>query len=482
MQLSVYVLGREVATLEQSGDFKSVLTYHPHVAADDFVSLTMPVRLESYVWDDQLPPVLQMNLPEGYLLQVLQEQFGPHIGASPIALLSVIGRNMVGRLQVAAPGAQLNEPAQPIEVAALLKGDNSEAAFAALVRQHATSGVSGVVPKFLDAQTTAASYQAETSPRTVQAEPVEALHPLRAPLAPHQKASLTTRRHIIKGSSAQLPFVALNEHLCMQVARRVMPAALTEVSDDGQALVVHRFDVDEHGQPLWGMEDFCSLLGLRPAAKYDTTWERIAKAVRDHVPGAQRLATFRQLATTLLLTYALRNADCHAKNLALLYTSRANAHLSPAYDMLTTSVYPGFQHNPPAIDFMGKRTWAPGKNLQKFIAATFGIQPKEQQHMVQAISDAVADVAPQVRQAMAQHPGFEDIGKRMLMAWAEGVQGLRDARVYAVGDWNAGEAFAGFSAPPKLVADQRKIGRSPFWASDNLANRTASSHLNQSSK
>ena len=67
MQLSVYVLGREVATLEQSGDFKSVLTYHPHVAADDFVSLTMPVRLESYVWDDQLPPVLQMNLPEGYL-------------------------------------------------------------------------------------------------------------------------------------------------------------------------------------------------------------------------------------------------------------------------------------------------------------------------------------------------------------------------------------------------------------------------------
>ena len=137
--------------------------------------------------------------------------------------------------------------------------------------------------------------------------------------------------------------------------------------------------------------------------------------MRDHVPGAQRLATFRQLATTVLLTYALRNADCHAKNLALLYTSRANAHLSPAYDMLTTSVYAGFQHNPPAIDFMGKRTWAPGKNLQKFIAATFGIQPKEQQHMVQAISDAVADVAPQVRQAMAQHPGFEDLGKRMLM-------------------------------------------------------------------
>ncbi len=439
MQLSVYVLGREVATLEQSGDFKSVLTYHPQVAADDFVSLTMPVRTESYVWDDQLPPVLQMNLPEGYLLQVLQEQFGPHIGASPIALLSVIGRNMVGRLQVAAPGAELNEPAKPVEVAALLKGDNSEAAFAALVREHATSGVSGVVPKFLDAQSEGGS-----------------------PLTLHQKASLVTRRHIIKGSSAQLPFVALNEHLCMQVASRVMPTAKTEVSDDGQALVVHRFDVDENGQPHWGMEDFCSLLGLRPAAKYDTTWERIAKAVRDHVPGAQRLETYRQLATTLLLTYALRNADCHAKNIALLYTSRADVHLSPACDMLTTSVYAGFQHNPPGIEFMGKKTWAPGKSLQKFIAATFGIQPKEQQHMVQAISDAVADVGPLVRQAMTQHPGFEDIGKRMLMAWSEGVQGLRDQRVYAVGDWTPGEAFEGFSPPPKQKTESEKIGRSPL--------------------
>lgn len=439
MKLSVYVMGRPVATLEQSGDFKSVLAYDADAAPDDFVSLTMPVRTESYVWDDQLPPVLQMNLPEGYLLQVLQEQFGPHIGASPIALLSVIGRNMVGRLQVAAPGAELSEPAKPIEVAELLKGDNSEAAFAALVREHATSGVSGVVPKFLDAQT-------EDS----------------APLALHKKASLVTRRHIIKGSSAQLPFVALNEHLCMQVASRVMPTAKTEVSDDGQALVVHRFDVDEHGQPHWGMEDFCSLLGLRPAAKYDTTWERIAKAVRDHVPGAQRLDTYRQLATTLLLTYALRNADCHAKNLALLYTRRADVHLSPAYDMLTTSVYAGFQHNPPGIEFMGKKTWAPGKNLQKFIAATFGIQPKEQHHMVEAISDAVADAGPMVRQAMAQHPGFEDIGKRMLMAWADGVQGLRDQRVYALGGWAPPASFEDFSPPPKQKSESNKIGLSPL--------------------
>ena len=95
MKLSVYVLGREVATLEQVGDFKSVLTYRTDTATDEFVSLTMPVRTESYHWDDQLHPVFQMNLPEGYLLQVLQEQFGPHVGANPTALLTVVGKRML---------------------------------------------------------------------------------------------------------------------------------------------------------------------------------------------------------------------------------------------------------------------------------------------------------------------------------------------------------------------------------------------------
>jgi len=252
----------------------------------------------------------------------------------------------------------------------------------------------------------------------------------------------------------------LNEHLCMQVAARVLPTARTELSRDAKALVVHRFDVDDQGQLHWGMEDFCALLGLRPAAKYDTTWERIARAARDHVPGATQLETFRQLATTLLLTYALRNSDCHAKNLALLYTRRSDVHLSPAYDMITTVVYGGYQHNPPGISFMGKKTWDPGKNLQKFIAATFGVSAKTQREIVEAVSDAVSETAPRVRDAMAQHPDFEDIGKRMLIAWNDGVTGLRARRVYDLPEWNPSPAFEGFSDPPRHPKTKVVIGRS----------------------
>src|ERR1017187_2858094 len=269
MKLNVHVLDQHVSVLEQVGDFKSVMTYVPEVAPENLVSLTMPVRTESYLWDDELHPIFRMNLPEGYLLQVLQEEFGPIVGASPIALLSVIGRNMVGRLKVAPPGAALDEPAKPIEVAELLKGDNSEEAFSQLVREHARSGVSGVLPKFLD---TEAQQQGG--------------------LGPHKKATLLTHQHIIKGSSARLPFATANEHLCMQVAARVLPCAKTELSQDGNVLVVHRFDVDENGKPCRALEDFCALLGRRPEYKDETTGERIAKAVRNFVQGADQYETF----------------------------------------------------------------------------------------------------------------------------------------------------------------------------------------------
>jgi serine/threonine-protein kinase HipA len=436
MTLCVYVLGREVATFEAIGDFKSSMTYHPEVAPEDFVSLTMRVRREPYGWDDVLHPVFQMNLPEGYLLQVLQEQFGPHIGASPLALLSVIGRNMIGRIQVAAPGASLEEPPMPIDVAGLLQGDNSEEAFAELVRQHAASGVSGVVPKFLDGDTE------------------------KVATGPHKKITLFTHRHIIKGSSRLLPFVSLNEHLCMQVAGRVMPAAKTDISCDGHALIVHRFDVDENGVRRWGMEDFCALLGLRPAAKYETTWERIARAVRDHVPMANRPDTFRHMATLLLLTYALRNADCHAKNVALRYTRHDDVHLAPAYDMITTAAYPDYRKNPPAISFMGKKTWAPGKTLHTFITVAFGLPLREQIDIVDQITAAMTVAAPMVREAMVKHPGFAEIGKRMLLAWQEGITGLRDKHIYAMGEAALGEGFSGFSAAKLVKPERIVIGRS----------------------
>ena len=90
------------------------------------------------------------------------------------------------------------------------------------------------------------------------------------------------------------------------------------------------------------------------------------------------------------------------------------------------------------------------------------IQPKEQLAIVESVGDAIADVAFAVREAMKLHDGFDDIGKRMLLAWAEGVRVLRDERTYSAAGWTPGTAFDGLSKPTKLKSGTSKTGRSPL--------------------
>jgi serine/threonine-protein kinase HipA len=165
----------------------------------------------------------------------------------------------------------------------------------------------------------------------------------------------------------------------------------------------------------------------------------------------------------------MRNADCHSKNVALLYTSRTDARLAPAYDFLTTSVYEGYQNNPPGISFMGKKTWLPGKTLGKFITTYFGISLREQKEIVERISDGVSDVALAVRGLMKNLPGFKETGKRMLAAWSEGINLLRNTRMYALSPWKSSPAFEGISDPAKLKSPRKVISRSEL-----LANRSDS--------
>jgi serine/threonine-protein kinase HipA len=128
--------------------------------------------------------------------------------------------------------------------------------------------------------------------------------------------------------------------------------------------------------------------------------------------------------------------------------------------MITTAAYADYKNNPPGIAFGGRKTWAPGRQLQQFITALFGVSAKDQKIMVERIADALAEVGPQVRDAMQEHPGFNDIGERMLSAWENGIAGLRDKRMYAMGDGDLGEAFRGFSNPEAARLSQAAIGRS----------------------
>ena len=100
--------------------------------------------------------------------------------------------------------------------------------------------------------------------------------------------------------------------------------------------------------------------------------------------------------------------------------------------------------------------------MPRFIAGTFGISLREQAVLVEAIGDAVSEVVPQVQEKMTEHADFRDLGKRMLLAWQQGLNGLRGKGVYGSGDWPGDKVFEGISDPPKLVNPSTAMGRSPL--------------------
>lgn len=89
--------------------------------------------------------------------------------------------------------------------------------------------------------------------------------------------------------------------------------------------------------------------------------------------------------------------------------------------------------------------------------------------IIESISNSVSETAPLVLKVIDEHPEFKDIGKRMLLAWQEGVTGLRDHRIYAAGDWSAARMSEGISDPTRLGDKKVAIGRSPLLGSRNKA-------------
>ncbi|OYT93453.1 MAG: hypothetical protein CFE43_04235 [Burkholderiales bacterium PBB3] len=435
-ELNVFVNGRHVAVLQSPAGFEHYLTYLHGTPPEDFVSLLMPVQSPSWEWPN-LHPFFQVSLPEGFLLSVLKEQLGPHLGASPMDLLSVVGHNMIGRVQVSA-GSSPNPQLAANELDGLLHGESSREVFLQLMSQYAASGVSGVVPKFLTPETKAL----------------------------FRKGTVSTERHIVKASSDKQPLVGLNEHLCMQAAKATgFAVAETVVSDDGQILVVERFDIDPLTGERLGFEDFCSMLGMGAEQKYDGTWERAARLVRNYVPPQGRRASYEQLAVTLLLTHALGNSDCHTKNLAFLYTGLEDVHVAPIYDMLTIVAYDSYADNPPGMSIDGRKSWTHLKPLWQFMQVFLGIDPPRQRELAELVCTAVAATVPELIQRMKHTPGFDAVGARMLWHWNAGLNRLNERIQIQVPEMTKLTQEAGVMepSPPQKFATAR-VGESVLLA------------------
>lgn len=404
MKLDVHVLGHRVAQLYRERD-EYVLRYELNAPAEAYVSLTMPVREDAWRWPRELHPFFRQNLPEGYLLGVIREIFGPLMDGTDLSLLAVVGASGIGRVAVTAEGAEPGGSIPPLSIEELLTAENSAPRFEKLVREYARSAISGVVPKFL-------------APEVVKAED-------------RQKTTFRTHQHIIKGSDEQTPYLGFNEYFTLKVLARlnVVPVVTARMSSDGQVLIVDRFDVDAQGTPTYGVEDACSLLGLPPHEKYSTTTERVWHATRDYISTERRRAQNLHFAWHLLANYVVRNADCHAKNIALYYTSRTDVAYTPIYDLVTTQAYPQFANNGPGLSVAGRKTWAPGNTLAKFFTAQLGISPALYRNMVEQLCESAVEVGKEVVEAAKNESRWRWIAKQMIHAWNDGMCALRSPKL-----------------------------------------------------
>ena len=407
--IKVWTDKAEAGLLDRNGERGSAFSYLPDADAARAVSVTMSVRLPSWSVPYGLPPIFEMNLPEGFLRERLRLAFAKATGTfDEFDLLSVVGRSQVGRIRYSGDKEQLREDVPFQSVDEILERRRGGELFRHLLEKFASfSGISGVQPKFLVRDEKAFAEGALAGHRLTQS---------------HRGAT-----HSVKlWDATEYPQLAANEYFCLSAARKcgleVPPVRLAE---DGMALVIDRFDLRKDGT-YRGFEDFCALNARRTDEKYRGSYETsVMRRFAQFADSTHVNEDAERLFTLIALNCALRNGDAHLKNFGIVYDDvRGEARLAPVYDLVTTSLY--IAKDSMALTLNGATKWPTAKELRKLGETRGGGAPARVRQTLERIDDAIRETAKEVRAHMNEHAEFAEIGQRLLREWESGsVMSLR---------------------------------------------------------
>ena len=254
--IKVWTDAAEAGLLDRHGERGSTFAYFADAAPARAVSLTMPLRLESWSVSFGLLPVFEMNLPEGALRERLRLAFAKATGTfDEFDLLSIVGRSQIGRIRYTGDKEHLHEDVPFQSVDEILERRRGGDLFRYLLEKFASfSGISGVQPKILVRDEKAFAEMEHTGHRLSQ--------------------SYKGATHIVKlWEPNEYPQLAANEYFCLSVARKYgLDVPAYRLAEDGLALVIDRFDLRMDGT-YRGVEDFCVLNGRRTDEKYRGSYE-----------------------------------------------------------------------------------------------------------------------------------------------------------------------------------------------------------------
>src|SRR5207302_9981672 len=165
--MKVWTDAAEAGLLDRQRDRGSAFAYLPETVPQRAVSVTMPVRLPSWDVSFGLPPIFEMNLPEGVLRERLRLAFAKATGTfDDFDLLAVVGRSQVGRLRYTGKEEQLHEEVAFQSVDEILASRRGGDLFRYLLDRFAKfSGIGGVQPKVLVRDENAFAVLKEVHPR-----------------------------------------------------------------------------------------------------------------------------------------------------------------------------------------------------------------------------------------------------------------------------------------------------------------------------
>jgi serine/threonine-protein kinase HipA len=227
----------------------------------------------------------------------------------------------------------------------------------------------------------------------------------------------TATSHILKPAVAGLDDHDLNEHLCLDAARRMgLVVARTRVAQFGEenAIVVDRYD----RRPVAGalarvhQEDVCQALRVHPSRKYQNEGgpspKDVAQLLRATMPPRVTDEAVWRFLDALAWNWLIAGTDAHAKDYSLLLAG-GQVRLAPLYDV--ASALPYGTHDKKlsfAMKIGGDYRVFPHRNTWARAAEDLGLDPERVLERVADLAarapDAIADAASAPEVELLERP------------------------------------------------------------------------------
>ena len=173
-------------------------------------------------------------------------------------------------------------------------------------------------------------------------------------------------RFILKPQSVEFPELPENEDVTMRLAAlvgiEVPQHGLVFSKDQSMTYFIKRFDrAGKHSR--LPVEDFAQLTGASRDTKYDSSMEKVAAVLDTYCtfPVIEK----RKLLRLTVFSFLVGNQDMHLKNFSLI-TRDDKVELSPAYDLLNSSIAMPGAKDDVALPIKGKMRKLTRKDLIEY--------------------------------------------------------------------------------------------------------------------